>query len=299
MTAAAERRCYLAFHVGTTQTGSNIRGLAVALDLAAGRRIHIAHVNSYCRGQEAGDPVSEALRALDLLSAAPAAVSESYLSVYNGTSARCAGGEPASGVTRTCLRLGKFDQTQSGLEAAIRAGYARIHSVVEGDVVLSDPVTGLEVWRARATDAGVSFPVNHIPSAILLATSRRDGRFVIDGLSTDGGAIPRNFLVRHGLMLVQMGAWTLRDFVVKASLNPARMLGIPTKGHLAPGADGDVTVVDLAPARATWSVAGGRPVLENGQVVGRGGMFMTTPRGEPSVRSHVPSYSIIHKEGWT
>jgi imidazolonepropionase-like amidohydrolase len=121
---------------------------------------------------------------------------------------------------------------------------------------------------------------------------------VIDGLSTDGGAIPRNFLVRHGLMLVQMGAWTLRDFVVKACLNPARMLGIPVKGHLAPGADADVTVVDLEQGRATWSAAGGRPVLAEGRVVGRGGSLMTTPRGEPAVRSRVTSCSIIHREGW-
>ncbi|MDR7418102.1 MAG: amidohydrolase family protein [Armatimonadota bacterium] len=298
MTAATARRCYLAFHVGTTRTGSNIEGLAEALDLAAGRGIHIAHVNSYCRGQETGDPVAEALRALDLLAAAPAAVSESYLSVYNGTSARCDNGVPQSGVTRTCLRLGGYEQTASGLEAAIKAGYARIHSITEGRVVLSSPARGLEVWRERGTDAGVSFPVNHIPSAILLATARRDGRFVIDGLSTDGGAIPRNFLVRHGLMLVQMGAWTLRDFVVKASLNPARMLGLPAKGHLAPGADADVTVVDLEAGRATWSLAGGRVVLANGEVVGRRGHFLTTPRGEARVRSAGPGYSVIHPEGW-
>jgi predicted amidohydrolase len=95
-----------------------------------------------------------------------------------------------------------------------------------------------------------------------------------------------------------MGAWTLRDFVVKACLNPARMLGIPVKGHLAPGADADVTVVDLEQGRATWSAAGGRVVLSDGKVVGRGGIFMTTPRGEPAVRSRVTSCSIIHREGW-
>jgi hypothetical protein len=298
MSAAADRRAYLAFHVGTTKTGSDIRGLAEGLDLAAGRRIHIAHVNSYCRGQETGDPVAEAQRALDLLSAHPSAVSESYLSVYNGTSAQCVDGVPASGVTRTCLRLGGYPQTEAGLEAAIRAGYARVHITSGGEVLLSAPDQGLAAWRAGGTDAGVSFPVNHIPSAILLATSRRNGRFVVDGLSTDGGAIPRNFLVRHGLMLVQMGAWTLRDFVVKASLNPARMLGIPTKGHLALGADADVTVVDLASGRATWSVAAGQVVLAEGQVVGRGGVFLTTPRGAPAASARGLRHSVIHADGW-
>jgi len=298
MAAAARARCYIAFHVGTTRTGSDIRGLAEALELAAGRRIHIAHVNSYCRGQETGDPVAEAQRALALLGAHPAAVSESYLSVYNGTSARCRDGVPTSGVTRTCLRLGGYDQTEAGLEAAIRAGYCRIHVIADGAVVLAPPDAGLRAWRDAWTDAHCSFPVNHIPSAILLATARRAGGFIIGGLSTDGGAIPRNFLVRHGLMLVQMGAWTLRDFVVKGSLNPARMLGIPTKGHVATGADADITVVDLERGRATWALACGRVILADGEVTGRGGQLLTTPRGESKVRSSLPDYAIIHREGW-
>jgi cytosine/adenosine deaminase-related metal-dependent hydrolase len=298
MAAATARGCYLAFHVGTTATGSDIRGLAEALDLAGGRPIHIAHVNSYCRGQETGDPVGEAQRALDLLGAHPSAHSESYLSVYNGTSAHCRDGVPSSGVTRTCLRLGGYEQTAHGLEAAIRAGHARIHAIADGRVRLGDPEAGLAAWKAADTDAAVSFPVNHIPSAILLATARRDGRFAVDALSTDGGSIPRNFLVRHGLMLVQMGAWTLRDFVVKASLNPARMLGIPTKGHLALGADADVTVADPAAGRATVSVAAGQVVLAEGRVVGRGGVVLTTPRGAPAVRSKAARYAVIHAGGW-
>ncbi len=296
--AADERRCYLAFHVGTTATGSNIRGVTEALDLAAGRRIHIAHVNSYCRGQVTGDPVGEAQQALDLLAAHPAAVSESYLSVYNGTSAHCVDGIPTSDVTKTCLRLGGYDQTEAGLKAAIQASYARIHDVADGEVVLAPPARGLEVWGERRTDAGVSFPVNHIPSAILLATARREGRFVIHGLSTDGGAIPRNFIVRHGLMLVQMGAWTLRDFAVKASVNPARMMGLPTKGHLGVGADADVTVIDLSAGRATWSLAQGHMVMADGRVTGRGGLLMVPPQGERAAQSKLLSYTVVHKGGW-
>jgi predicted amidohydrolase len=298
MAAAAARSCYLAFHVGTTATGSNVRGLAEALELAAGRRIHIAHVNSYCRGQVTGDPAVEAQQALEMLAAHSTAVSESYLSVYNGTSAQCRNGVPGSDVTKTCLRLGGYEQTEAGLEAAIRAGYARIHRIFNGVVGLAPPVDGLAAWRSLNTDAGVSFPVNHIPSAILLATARRNGRFVIQGLSTDGGAIPRNFLVRHGLMLVQMGAWTLRDFVVKGCVNPARMLGIPTKGHLGVGADGDVTVVDLETGRATWSMAQGQVVLADGRVVGKGGMLLSAPGGGALVRSKQIAHQTIHREGW-
>jgi hypothetical protein len=217
--------------------------------------------------------------------------------VHNGTSALCEQGVPVSDVTKTCLRLGGYDQTEAGLEAAIRAGHARIHDLADGMVVLASAGDGLAVWRRLGNDAGVSFPVNHIPSAILLATTRRDGRFTIDALSTDGGSIPRNYLVRHGLMLVQMGAWTLRDFVVKASLNPARMLRIPTKGHLGIGADGDITVVDLDAGRATWSLAAGGIVLENGRVSGRGGMLLVT--GRSAQRLPVEQREIVHSDGWS
>ncbi len=298
MTAATARSCYVAFHVGSKSTGSNIRGLAEALALADGRRIHIAHVNSYCRGQITGDPTAEALEALDLLDTNLAAVSESYLSVYNGTSARCLGGSPSSDVTKTCLRMGGYDESEEGLRAAIGDGYARIHHIEGGLVILAEPRVGMEAWLRMGTDAGVSFPVNHIPSAILLATAKRDGGFVVGGLSTDGGAIPRNFLVRHGLMLVAMGAWTLRDFVTKAAVNPARMLGLPDKGHLGIGADADVTIVDLEAGRATWSLARGKVVLAEGRVEGRGGTLMVSPDGEAAARSRNLTHEVIHREGW-
>jgi formylmethanofuran dehydrogenase subunit A len=95
-----------------------------------------------------------------------------------------------------------------------------------------------------------------------------------------------------------MGAWTLRDFVVKASLSPARMLGLPAKGHLGAGADADVTVVDLAAGQATWSVAAGRVVLADGQVTGRSGQLMISSQGGSLVRSRLPSHCVVHEGGW-
>jgi len=93
-------------------------------------------------------------------------------------------------------------------------------------------------------------------------------------------------------------AWTLRDFVVKSSVNPARMLRLPAKGHLGVGADADVTVVDLAAGRADWSLARGRIVLADGKVSGRGGMLLVSPAGESVARSARVSHEVIHREGW-
>ena len=47
----AKRGAYVSIHAGSTETGSNIKGMEEAARLADGRPLHIAHVNAYCRGQ--------------------------------------------------------------------------------------------------------------------------------------------------------------------------------------------------------------------------------------------------------
>jgi dihydroorotase-like cyclic amidohydrolase len=107
--------------------------------------------------------------------------------------------------------------------------------------------------------------VNSPAAAIALAIARTaDGSFAIPALGTDGGGIPRNTTLEQGLALVCFGALSLADLVTKACVNPAQMLGLPTKGHLGTGADADLIVVDPLTGRAEW-------VLANGQVAGAGG----------------------------
>jgi hypothetical protein len=126
----------------------------------------------------------------------------------------------------------------------------------------------------------VSFPVNKRDTAFLCATARNpDGQPIISALSTDGGAIPRNFLISHGLSLVQFDALSRADFVLKAAWTPARMLGLLDKGHLAPGADADLVVIDEEKRSPLLTVAGGRIVMVAGMVVGRGGKLITTRYG--------------------
>ncbi len=62
----SEESAWVAWHVGNTLHGSNIKGLRDAVDAAAKHFLHIAHVNSYCRAQ-ISDEISEALEAIELL----------------------------------------------------------------------------------------------------------------------------------------------------------------------------------------------------------------------------------------
>jgi len=59
-------KAYVAFHAGTTTAGSNLEGALQALDLVGTGSMHLAHINSYCRGY-IKDPLEEVLELLTKL----------------------------------------------------------------------------------------------------------------------------------------------------------------------------------------------------------------------------------------
>lgn len=282
---ANRHQAYVAFHAGSLAASSNIDGFLEAVRLADGNALHIAHINSYCRG--AVRPyMAETEEAIAALVANPNIRSEAYLSPVNGTSAKCAGGTPESLVTRKCLATGGFAPTEAGLEQAILAGWAQINMESGGEVILATGEEALAYWRAKGTDTTVGFNVNPPEPRLRLATAKRpDGRFVVDCISTDGGGIPRNVIADMGLALVKLQALTMNEFVRKASCNPARILGLPAKGHLGEGADADITVLDLATQRPVLAVAGGQVIMHKGYVCGRGGAIITTAAGAKAVKA--------------
>jgi hypothetical protein len=279
--AADEQGAYVAVHAGTTAHGSDIEGLEELLQLAEGLPLHVAHVNSYCRGQVTGDPVGECHRALRALEATPNVRSESYLSNWNGVGAACEDGVPRSNVAKTCLRMGGYEPTEEGMARAILDGWARINVERGGETVLMEPGPDAEThWRERGTRVSVSFPINPPVSSLITATAKDGGgRFLVDAISTDGGGIPRNVIVEAGLPLVRFGALTLAEFVQKTTINPALMLGLPEKGHLGVGADADITVLDLSAGRAVMAIAGGELIMVDGVPLGSGARFITTADG--------------------
>lgn len=281
--AAAWRGAYVAFHAGTQSTGSNIEGMREACELSAGHPLHLAHINSYCRGQ-IRDAVSEGEEALTLLAAHPHIRSESYLAPFNGVSGECIEGVPGSRLAAFGLERGGYPATTEGMAEAILAGWALVNLERDGIIELVGGSEGLAAWHACGSLIGISFRANPPePRLRLVTATRSDGRFVVDALATDGGGIPRNDIVARGLALVHLDALSIDGFVRKASLHPARVLGLRGKGHLGVGADADITVLDLERRRPVLTYAHGQRLLDGEDVVGRGGRLITTPIGKAAV----------------
>ncbi len=282
---AHRRGAYLAFHAGTLATRSDLTGLTEAVGLAGDRPIHLAHINSYCRGR-VRPCLEETAEALRLLRSRPQLFSESYLSSFNGTSGEIRNGAPESQVTVNCLAAKGFPPTDAGLEAAIRQGWAWVNREGRAEVSLIRGEEAAAYWRQKKTLVTLSFPVNPPEPRLCLATARNDdGRFTVTALSTDGGGIPRNVTVEMGLALVRLQALTLEEFVWKASAAPASALGLAAgRGHLSPGAWADITGLDLHKGRAALTVVGGRVVMYRGRLFRRGATIITTRPGVKAVR---------------
>lgn len=284
--AAREVGAYVAWHAGSTEHGSNIEGMREACEIAGNDFVHLAHINSYCRGQ-INDMADEVREAVKLLTDHPAICSETYLSAMNGLALHLGpdGRAARRALGNALARMGFADSREGILEALRRQKVFAIGLVGKRAVRLAGR-QALELWlRHEGKGVTGSFDANPGFSRLALCLAKRpDGSFAVDALATDGGRYPRNCIVSHGLALVKMQGWSLADFVLKTSYNPSRLLNLPAKGHLGEGADADVTVVDTELCAPVMTVVNGRVNLYRDRLFGGGGTLIVAPAGEKAIR---------------
>jgi len=258
ISSANDMGAYIAYHIGTTETGSRLDGVReLPALLGSTGRVHVAHINAYCRGSIL--PVEEEIReALQILEAVrDQIVSEVHLARPNFTRGKSdADGNVEADVCRNCLRLKDYEPTADGIRAALRDGYASTVEQTRTGLVL---VTGERGVRNQSDE------------------------FIIDAIGSDAGLLPRNVNIEQAMRLVKFGALEPLDMVLKLSLNPARMLGLVSKGRLSEGNDADLTLIDPAGGRASYGIVAGRVIMMAGRVVGRGGTILTTEQGQTAV----------------
>ena len=290
---------YVAFHLGTTRTNSDITGVRELPELIfnnSNNGVHIAHVNAYCRGLVRDEPekeIRDAFKVLDDLN--NCCISESHLASINWTSGKIANGKPKSHVTRNCLKMRDYPLTEEGLKQAVLDEYA---SVLIEDGGVNNLISGgraLSEWQRRNTNASVSFPVTPPITTFKFAAerNRETGKFKVDAITSDGGAFPRNFLVERGLALYHLGAISLMDFAEKTSARPAAILGLQNKGKIARGCDADFTVLDVEKRKAKMSFVDGKLIMKDGIICSKGrGAILTTKE----VTESSPLYNFTHEK---
>ena len=292
---ASVHQAYVAFHAGTTATGSNILGMEEAVKLAGSNPLHIAHINAYCRGL-IEDPLEENRRAMEALKKAPQLVSESHLALMNGCGGAIgADGMPESHVTRNCLRTFGYPLSREGVHLALKDGVAGVYAREGDEMSILRGQKGLQKWLEEKTRIGLSFPVNLRSTALICATEKREeGTFVVDAISSDGGAIPRNVILEHGMQLVGFGALTLRELVLKTSFNPAKMFGFVSKGHFSVGADADVILVEPVTGKVQMTFIDGTLSMANGMALDRPGKVLTTHQGAKELQRKKAPHRLVH-----
>ena len=292
-----QEKGYMGFHVGTTETGSNIQGVEEAVKLSEGKPLHIAHVNAYCRGY-IEDPLLELKIVMDILKKSPNIVSESHLALHNG----CYGGIdengiPISYVLRNSLKANGYQVSKEGLEEALRVKYAGVYALRGSKVKYIYGDEAINYWKEHEYKVGICFPINRRRSAQVCATERdKKGNFVVDAISSDGGVIPRNCILSHGLPLVRFCALTLSELVQKISLTPSRMLGLKNKGHLSIGADADITIFDPDDAKVEIVLIKGKVCMVSGIIFNNPGTLIVTQRGANRFKKQEIPLEVIDLE---
>lgn len=285
--AANARRVIVACHAGSTRQRSDILGMREAVEWAKGYRMILAHINAYCRGKHL-PYLEEVQEAFHMLRENPNIIADSHMAIMNGTSGLCRDGVPCDFITINCLKMFGRDPTEDGLGKSILDGLVRVIAPRELENSLLGREEAFDYWRAQSTNANVSFPANlpAVAAACMLERRTPGGEFLIPLAATDGGGFPRNNLIGKLLSLYHLGYLSLEEIIRKASLYPAQVFGLSCKGHLAVGADADMTVLNSSLTGAVESYVQGRQIMREGIITGSGAQLITTEAGRASASRH-------------
>ena len=298
VTAANEQMAWVAFHVGTKDSGSDMTGLREVPEITGNGRLHVAHINSYTRGM-IDQPHKEVQEALVMIEKMRSQwITEAYLAQANGTNGLCdENGDVVYNVAQNCLKARGYPTTEEGIKASLMDGYGSALVERGGRVIAVTGKEAVDIWEYASTDASLSYPVNPPTSAFSLATAKYDdGTFRVDAISTDGGSLPRNVAIERTMALVQFGALTMDEAVIKLSYTPSRMLGLLNKGHFTEGADADVTVVNPGTGKASMSLVAGELIMLNGRAIGKGGTWLVLEEGKEAAAATGLPYEVVNLE---
>jgi formylmethanofuran dehydrogenase subunit A len=257
-------------HCNNLGVPGNVRTTIESMRAVDGRPAHFAHVQYHSYGGSAGGPWRSGARELI-----------EYINTHPDVTADV--GQVMFGPAMTLTADGPVEYLlyeSSGrkwvnvdIELETGCGIVPYSYHERAAVSALQWVVGLELFLLSEDPWRVVLSTDHpnggsflsYPDLIRLLTDRsyRDERL---------GAVNHKLLAGSALADGIAREYTLTEIAIITRAGPARILGLPRKGHLGVGADADVTVYQTDPDRARmfstprYVVKGGRLVVEEGQL---------------------------------
>lgn len=290
-------------HCNNLGKPGNVATTLASMQALAGRRAHFTHLQFHCYGGEAGKGLASAARqVMEYVNAHPE-VSVDAGQVMFGPATTLTADGPVE-----YLLHASSGRKWVNIDVELETGCGIVPYSYREKVAVSalQWAIGLELfllsddpWRVvLSTDHPNGGTFASYPALIQLLMDRtvRDEQLKQLNAKLLGTSALADGIARE---------YTLNEIAIVTRAGPARLLGLPAKGHLGPGADADVTVYARDPDIARM-FATPRYVLKGGELVVEEGQLRLAPAGRRlrvapgyddkvlgDVRRHFDAYSSV------
>ncbi len=290
-------------HCNNLGIPGNAATTLATMEALTGRRAHLTHLQFHCYGGEPGKGWSSgAAQVMEYVNAHPE-LSVDVGQVMFGPAMTITADAP---VEYLLYKSSGRRWTNIDIELETGCGIVPLVYKEKAAVAALQWAVGLEIFLLSADPWRVVLSTDHpnggsflsYPQLIQLLMDRsvRDQRLMQVNPRLLAGSALADGLARE---------YTLNEIAIVTRAGPARLLGLRHKGHLGPGADGDVTIYsrdpDIAKMFSTprYVVKGGALVVEEGQLrrAPAGGRLRVAPQYDETVlsdlRRHFSAYSTV------
>ena len=290
-------------HCNNLGTAGNYTTTLASMEALAGRRAHFTHLQFHCYGGGGGQPWSSAAaKVIEYVNAHPE-VSTDVGQVMFGPAVTITADAPVE-----YLLHKSSGRRWTNIDIELETGCGIVPLTYKDKAAVSSLqwAVGLELFLLSADPWRVVLSTDHpnggsflsYPALIQLLMDRavRDDQLKRVNPKLLAGSALADGIARE---------YTLNEIAIITRAGPARLLGLPHKGHLGAGADADITIYSRDPDLAKM-FSTPRYVIKNGVLIVEEGQLRRAPAGRrlrvapgyddavlADVRRHFDAYSSV------
>jgi formylmethanofuran dehydrogenase subunit A len=290
-------------HCNNLGTAGNYTTTLASMEALAGRRAHFTHLQFHCYGGGGGQPWSSAAaKVIEYVNAHPE-VSTDVGQVMFGPAVTITADAPVE-----YLLHKSSGRRWTNIDIELETGCGIVPLAYKDKAAVSSLqwAVGLELFLLSADPWRVVLSTDHpnggsflsYPALIQLLMDRavRDDQLKRVNPKLIAGSALADGIARE---------YTLNEIAIITRAGPARLLGLPHKGHLGAGADADITIYSRDPDLAKM-FSTPRYVIKDGVLIVEEGQLRRAPAGRrlrvapgyddavlEDVRRHFDAYSSV------